>query len=177
MRREKGNGGKAENARSMLRSSPVYVNIEAVLNHSGLARDACLLADVLTAAGWSVTINTRHRSTLARGVHALAKSVRRYPYGLNIFLEQVDPRRFGLAPVHVLIPNQEWLRPETIPHLPRIDLVLCKTRHAERIFRDKGFPTAYVGFTSHDRFDSRASRDYGAFLHVAGVSQQRAPTP
>lgn len=150
-----------------------YLNVQATLNEAGLTRSAQLVAQALRAAGTCVTINTRHRSLMAHGRHKTAKLIRSHPFDVNIFLEDIDPACLPLAPIHVLIPNQEWFQDRARPHLGAIDAVLCKTRHAEEIFRPLVKRVEYSSFTSVDRRNARVRTDYGSFVHVAGRSKQK----
>ena len=59
-----------------------------------------------------------------------------------------------------------------MPLLPAFDAVLCKTRHAERIFRALGSDARYVGFTSPDRMREAVPRER-VFLHLAGRSSAK----
>lgn len=87
----------------------------------------------------------------------------------QIFLERIYRRLLPAAHCNVLIPNPEWMLDKWLPLLPQFERVLCKTRHAERVFSALGCRTGYIGFTSEDRFDARVPRRR-AFLHVAGRS-------
>jgi glycosyltransferase involved in cell wall biosynthesis len=51
-----------------------------------------------------------------------------------------------------------------------VDHILCKTRHAEAIFREHANSVRYIGFTSQDRRISGVKPDYGRFFHLAGRS-------
>ena len=150
-----------------------YVNIEAILNQAGLTRSAHLLAGALRDAGCRVTINTRHPSLFARGVHQVWKRRRRHPYDVNIFLEHVDPHSLNLAPINLLVPNQEWLREDTVPYLQVIDGTLCKTRHAEAIFAGRSRRAVFTSFTTADRLCAGIPPDYRRFFHLAGTSLQK----
>ena len=152
-------------------SSLLYINIQARQNQAGLQRSAGLLADVLRSAGWVVTINMAHRSRLARIRHKAAKLTRSHAYDLNIFLEQVEPFCLPLAEAHIMVPNQEWLRDNSTPYLTEMDAVLCKTRHAEEIFREKGFPTTFISFTSADRYDARLPAKLRRVLSPGGLQR------
>lgn len=92
---------------------------------------------------------------------------------LQIFSERVYKRCLPLGQINLLVPNPEWLLPKWLPLLPRFDAVLCKTHHAERIFRSLGCATRFIGFTSPDRHDPRVFRQR-AFFHLAGRSTARA---
>lgn len=155
----------------------LYINIQARQNQAGLARSAGILADVLRSAGWVVTINMAHRSHLSHIRHRAAKLTRTHPYDLNIFLEQIEPFCLPLAKRQILVPNQEWLRDRSTPYLGEMHAVLCKTRHAEEIFREAGFGTTFISFTSADRYDPGCPRNYDAFFHLAGSSEQKGTAP
>jgi hypothetical protein len=79
---------------------------------------------------------------------------------VNIFLERLHPNLFKMARRQILIPNQEWFFEKDRPHLREIDLVVCKTLHAEEIFSKLGCRTAFSSFTSTDRrmLNSRPKR-------------------
>jgi glycosyltransferase involved in cell wall biosynthesis len=154
-----------------------YINIQARQNQSGLQRSAELLADVLRSAGWAVTINVAHRSLVTHIRHKAAKLTRNHAYDLNIFLEEIKPFCLPLAKRQILVPNQEWLRDTCSPYLDEIHAVLCKTRYAEKIFREAGFPTTFISFTSADRYDAGCRRNYDAFFHLAGSSDQKGTAP
>ena len=155
----------------------LYINIQARQNQAGLQRSAGILADVLRSAGWIVTINMAHHSQLARIRHKAAKLTRNCAYDLNIFLERVEPFCLPFSKAHVMVPNQEWLRDNSTPYLTDMGAVLCKTRHAEDIFRAKGFPTTFISFTSADRYEAGRPRNYDAFFHLAGSSTQKGTAP
>jgi glycosyltransferase involved in cell wall biosynthesis len=155
----------------------LYINVQARQNQAGLERSAELLAGVLRSAGCIVTINVTHRSGLTHIRHKAAKLTRSHAYDLNIFLEEIKPFCLPLAKRQILVPNQEWLRDDCASYLDRIHAVLCKTRYAEKIFRDAGFPTTFISFTSADRYDAGRRRNYDAFLHVAGSSTQKGTAP
>lgn len=150
-----------------------YLNVQATLNDAGLSRSARILAHALKAPGRCVTINTRHKSFPAHARHRTAKLMRSHAFDVNIFLEDIDPDCLPLAPIHVLIPNQEWFHDRARPHLAVMDTVLCKTRHAEEIFAPLARRVAYTSFTSDDRRDARVKKDYGCFVHIAGRSEQK----
>lgn len=67
------------------------------------------------------------------------------------------------------MPNPEWTLPKWMRHLPDLDFVLVKTRHAETIFSDLGCKTRYTGFSSEDRWLPEVTKQTG-FFHLAGKS-------
>ncbi|MGE0666536.1 MAG: glycosyltransferase family 4 protein [Sphingomonadales bacterium] len=91
----------------------------------------------------------------------------------NIFVQDVKPGWLDMARRNVLIPNQEFCAAETVGLLGRIDMVICKSRHAEEIFRGLGCNARYTGFTCEDRYDPDVPRTRNRFLHVAGVTKQK----
>jgi hypothetical protein len=95
----------------------------------------------------------------------------------NIFLEIIDPQWLESAKTNILIPNPEWLRPDTRNQLGRMDYVLCKTRDAERIFRSIGCRTHYCGFSGTARIIENSQMHYGEFLHLGGQSPNKGTQP
>lgn len=157
-------------------------------NGAGLGRDLRLLVDVLSAANYRVTVTNRaHRARLGNRLRYFRNRVARLWHGwrtgrlnarydINLMLEHVRPEMFKQARCNVLIPNPEWLRDEWLPHLPSIDLVLAKTRHAERIFGELGCRTAYIGFASTDCLDPSVDRELD-FFHGPGRSNNKGTLP
>jgi glycosyltransferase involved in cell wall biosynthesis len=144
---------------------PFKINIIARTNGVGLDRDVDLIHAALTAGGFEVTVSH------CRGISSLR---RWFPgkqrFDANIFLERVFPRWFGSAKTNLLVPNQERFPKRHLPHLRHIDHILCKSRHAEQIFSDLGYPTRYIGFTSSDMLDGSVRPNYQSFFHLAGRS-------
>jgi glycosyltransferase involved in cell wall biosynthesis len=99
--------------------------------------------------------------------------VNRPEYDINLFYENILPGWFPRAQVNCMIPNQEWFRPHQMTFLKNIDMVLCKTRHAQEIFNRLGCHTEYISFTSMDRHLPQVAKDYRQFLHLAGASWTR----
>lgn len=87
---------------------------------------------------------------------------------VNIFLEIIFPRLINTASYNLLIPNQEWFKPGLKIYLPWIDLVLCKTREAERVFSALGCKTKFISFTSVDSLCPNTVKDFSQVLHFAG---------
>lgn len=141
-------------------------------NGVGLSRDLRLMAECLSQAGLEcerVAFGAGGRSGKAMQLDLWARRLRHGRTDVQVFLERVYPRCLPLSKRNVLVPNPEWLLDKWQPLLPRFDLVLCKTRHAQRIFDARGCPTAYIGFTSDDRRDVSVPRER-AFFHLAGSS-------
>jgi glycosyltransferase involved in cell wall biosynthesis len=144
-------------------------------NGVGLTRDLALMADVLRTAGMAVEqvgfgstgMRTRFRTAGLWGSRLLHGKV-----PVQIFSERVYTHCLPLASRNLLVPNPEWLLPKWLPLLPRFEAVLCKTHHAERIFRALGCRTRFIGFTSEDRHDAGVVRRR-AFFHLAGRSSAK----
>lgn len=159
-------------------------NIVGFDNMAGLSRDIDVLAAALTAHGWDVRYNGRVTRGAPRGEwerahwwlrrisrELLANVLRRTRYDVNVFLENIPPEFLPLARLNVLVPNPEFFRPSSEPHLSRIDLVLAKTKDASRVFGELGCRVGYMGFTSLDRsLHSRAGHKEHEALHIAGRS-------
>lgn len=140
-------------------------------NGVGLTRDMVLMADTLRAGGVPVqevgfTSQRLHDTGREARLWASRMLFGRVP--LQIFSERVQalPAAGADQPAGA---QPGWLLPKWLPLLPRFDAVLCKTHHAERIFRSLGCATRFIGFTSPDRYDARVFRQR-AFFHLAGRS-------
>lgn len=157
-------------------------------NGAGLSRDLQLLAETLREAGHQVTVSKLgHRgrlgnrlrqlhATLRAGLTRLSGGRLRHRFDINLMIEHVRPEFFKQARHNLLLPNPEWFREEWLGQLPRFDLVLCKTRHAERLFGALGATTRFVGFTSEDRRQQDVPRRPG-FFHGPGRSGNKGTLP
>lgn len=144
-------------------------------NGAGLSRDLRLVSETLVQAGHDVEViafgGSKGINALRQGGLILARSWRGRA-DAQIFIERVYPTLFELGRRNLLIPNPEWFPMQWRLHLPGFEHVLCKTLHAQAIFRNIGCETTYVGFTSEDRLDATVPRER-AFLHVAGRSSAK----
>lgn len=158
-------------------------------NGVGLSRDLHLLAAHLRARGYRVQFtSTRRRGGLPgliqriKGkchVWRLAHRRRRGqppPFDFVLMEEHIVTACLDDAPRRVLLPHPEWFLPRDMDALHRIDLVLTKTREAQRIFAGKGCRTLCIGFTSDDRRDLSVPRER-AFFHLAGSSRTKNTGP
>lgn len=156
------------------------VNLIAWNNGVGLTRDLRLLADALRAGGHEVHVTAVGRGKLRKwfrpplmrlrnGLQRLLGSPR---FDVNLMLERVRPEDFGSATRTLFVPNPEWCAPSDLAHLARLSGVLAKTRHAVQLFDALGARTAYMGFTSEDRFDANVPRER-RFFHLAGRSSNK----
>ena len=142
----------------------LHINIITRTNGVGLDQDVDLIFNVLTNAGFKVTISH------CRSIPFCSCLMRRAAqYDANIFLERIFPRWLSSAKKNFLIPNQERFPRRHLKYLRHVDAVLCKTRHALDIFA-KFAAAQYIGFTSEDRALPNVDKDYNTYLHLAGRS-------
>jgi glycosyltransferase involved in cell wall biosynthesis len=173
------------------------VNILSKDNGAGLSRNIRLLGELLGNAGFTTCLTVisekdLRRSAVCAGQLAvpLAKrlkcrarrwlarrGIQRRRFDVNLFMETVLPDWFAAARSNCLVPNPEWFEPWWRDYLPQFEIVLCKTRHAEQIFRDCGARVEFISFTSGDRFQADVRREDRAALHVAGTSLQKGTGP
>ena len=157
------------------------IQIIARDNGWGLSRDLSLLANALRERGHGVTITALRGGKLRKWLRPLGvrladwlrHSVGRSIYfDFNLMVERIRPEYFAEAGRNLLLPNPEWFADEDGPWLSRLDGVLAKTRHAERIFRKLGCTVHWVGFCSEDRLDRAVPRE-ARFFHLAGRSKNK----
>jgi hypothetical protein len=144
------------------------VNIIAPAYGFGYQADLELISNLLEQNGFDVTrtplpdIRKSHRAvTFAR---TMARRLSRFD--VNIFLGGIFPEWLPFARKNISVPNVEDIASHHHKLLPRIDLFIAKTRFTERVFREKGLPIEYSGFTSRDLLDTAVPRGYGTFFHA-----------
>ncbi len=148
-----------------------------ILSHGspGLNNDANVLKSQFEALGFQtyvprlsgMPIPIRRATRLTR----IARRLTGRKGVLNIHLEHIRPTWISNAYLNVLVPNQEWYLDSDSALLEQIDAVLCKTRHAEAIFRNMHPEVRYIGFTSVDRHLPDQTKDFREFLHIRGQSK------
>ena len=131
-----------------------------VIASKGLLRDAEILKVILKGMGHEVLIWQFDDNTEGERVDLL------------IFLEVLNPTFFKWAGRSILIPNPEWFRPQLAYLIPRLELVLCKTQDAVRLFTPIAKQVYYTGFTADDMYDPSVPR-LPVFLHNNGQSQAK----
>lgn len=133
--------------------------INLIYRHSGagLARDAVILTDELRKLGYSVK---EYKVNMTNPIREA---------DINIFLEEVQEYFFTFANKNYFIPNAEWYK-ASMWYIPDFDMIICKTREAERIFKPLNSNTVYMGFTSLDRFQKNVDKDFRLAIHFAGKS-------
>src|SRR5689334_4708363 len=108
------------------------VNVVGWSNRGGLRRDSEIVEGLLRAAGADVTSSSWYLSGKTRGARKLQTVVHRRwrrRFDLCIYLERAPAHLLAQGRRNWLIPNPEWLEPQQ-GVLPRIDLILAKSRHA-----------------------------------------------
>jgi hypothetical protein len=135
-------------------------------NNFGLTKDSDLLVHAMQAE--NLCGNIRKVSPIDRSF--FDRLLSRQWAGTAVHIERAFPAWFSAARRHILIPNQERFPHRHLGRLNTIDLVLCKSRYAEEIFKQYKATTEYLGFTSEDRLDSSVEKDWTGVFHLAGGS-------
>lgn len=141
-------------------------------NGVGLVKDADLLEVALLSGNFRIEQNRFKTNKFRKWLQRLAIQGSPTRPSINLFLERLHPALFNSAKLNVLIPNPEWTLSKWIKHLPDLDFVLVKTRHAETIFTNLGCNTRYTGFSSEDRWMPEVSKQ-DSFFHLAGKSSNK----
>lgn len=141
----------------------IITNID---NGKGLQRDYWLLREWLQERGHQVVGLQYDRDMHQR--HAPKADV-------NIFCETLVNDFFPAAGKNVVFVNPEWWHKHFDEYVDNLDLILCKTRHAESLFADTG-KALYTGFIADDRLDKDIPRKQ-RFLHVCGGSRAKNTKP
>lgn len=153
------------------------VNILLHVHTVGLRRDLRVFREVLRGRPVDLTITTFDPALaprLRRGVRrAIYTFLPRKRYDINVFVEEISEQWLPFARVNCLMPHQEWLSEGSRALLPRLDVVLSKTRFAESLFTELGLRSMYTGFTTLDRYNPGIRKDFNACIHVAGSSLQK----
>ena len=154
------------------------INILTHVHGLGLTRTVGVLSEALRRTGFRVTVTRFDRKWYLRawrGRKRIPKLFGRqlHHYDVNIFLETPVADWFPTAWVNCLIPNQEWVRPDEVDVLPRLDWILCKSDLAREIFERHGLRAVRLGFSSVDRHDPAVRREPNSCVHIAGRSIQK----
>ena len=154
-------------------SNPQVLRIVGRSNGVGLDRDAALVQESVSADIWT----ERHPlwSTLPVQESVMSTLL---PRGsdirlVSVFLERMPALWKYCRGLKLLIPNQERFPERHLGRLQQVDGVLCKSRHAEQVFRKYTDRVSYIGFTSVDRSIAGIEPDYSKILHVAGRSTMK----
>jgi len=139
----------------------LQINIFSHHNGKGLEADIKILKEALETLGQSVRCYDSH--SCSDDITAA---------DVNVFFEWITFKALPHAGLNWFVPNPEWYWHD-LDLLDCIDLILCRTKEAVRIFNDLNRKTYYLGFTSSDCFQNQIKKDFDLFLHVAGGSEQK----
>ncbi|MGZ0078322.1 glycosyltransferase [Methylomonas sp. YC3] len=89
---------------------------------------------------------------------------------LFIYFQILPTAWLKLSENNIFIPNQEFVREETIANLEKCHQIWCKTKYAHKIFQNRGLDSRYIGFSSEDMYLPQIEKDFRKFIHVAGRS-------
>lgn len=147
------------------------IHIIARKNGVGIDRDVAIMEEVLRPFSNVDYRSQKRPESLAAQLCALfSDKARRRTAALYLLTERI-PFLIGRLPGRVaLVPNQERFPLRHIRRLKNVDVVLCKTRHAQQIFDSLSCRTEFIGFTSADRALPDITPDFNRFFHLAGRS-------
>lgn len=141
-------------------SNGLNIHLICYRNGVGLNRDIDLLKEELTKLGHNVTFIPSN------------DKIPKPKADINVFLDVVEEYFFPYAEKNYLVPNPEWcfLSKE---QLLKFDLILCKTKEAERIFKSFNPNTIFMSFISKDCLNPLIYKNYKLPIHIAGASIQK----
>lgn len=136
------------------------INIVSNQNGVGLSQDIEILQTELVKLGHKVNfIEDKDLSAIQKA-------------DINVLIQPLNLLSLPYADRNYLIPNPEWCW-FTAEEIAQFDMILCKTREAERIYTPLNSNTVFMGFTCKDRYDPTAKKNYKAPFHLAGKSTQK----
>lgn len=144
-------------------STQPRINIVALKNGKGLEKDYNILEIELGKLGYQV--NYVDMFNLVPPSEA----------EINIFLETGNEYFFPYAKKNYLIPNPEWYTGGT-ELMQKFDLILCKTKEAQRIFGKHNPNTQFISFTCDDCYLPYIIKSYKLAQHFSGSSAQKGTT-
>lgn len=142
-------------AESPLNDKKLSINIITHKNGKGLEKDYQILDRELTSLGHTTNYVDIYGNKMPP------------PADVNLFLETANYSMFETAKKNYFIPNPELCMGDVDRVIRSLDLVLCKTREAERIF-SRWNNAQYLGFTSEDCCQSNYKKNYKLALHFSG---------
>src|ERR1700677_1274761 len=147
---------------------PRSIHVISPVAGFGNGLDLELVSMLLEQNGYEVTrYPVRQRGRKARYSHVAKRLFSfRGRFDVNIFLAPIFPEWLPMARKNILIPNAEGFAGHLHKYLPRIDLVLAKTRLTKQVFTKLGCRTEFTSFTSEDHFDEATPRDPTRFFHA-----------
>ncbi len=133
------------------------INIISWNNGVGLTNDFKILQEALTQLGHTVNyVSSRYPESAPKA-------------DVNIIIEYFDSALLSSADKNYFIPNAEYCD-ATEDEIKKFDLILCRTKEAERIFHPINPNTFYLGFTSLDRKKQGVKKNFNHLLHLKGMS-------
>ena len=152
------------NMTTMRSVAPARLRVNVVSwDGGGLGTDIDILMGVLTRAGCEVAFKGRRHRRPRNRAHSLlmtagvvlaqrwAQLTGRPQFDVNLFIESVFPEYLPTGRVNGLFIHPEWFRDENLPHLPRLDVLLCKTPSAVEAMSGLGVVCRDIAFTSPDK--------------------------
>lgn len=136
------------------------INLFFSMNGKGSQQDGFILKEAIESLGHSARCYEKPEANPAFA-------------DINVFFESFNEKQMSnqqaKAPNNWFIPNPElyW---QPFEELERFNLILCRTKQAERIFTTLGKPTYYLGFTSVDCYRPDIKKHYEKWIHIAGGS-------
>lgn len=146
---------------------PGSIHVVSPVAGFGNRLDLELVAKLLEENGFDVTrYGITDRTKLGRG-RKIAERLLKFKgrFDVNIFLAPLFPEWLPMARKNLLVPNVEGFPDHLRKWLPKIDLVLAKTRLTERAFGEIGCKTEFTSFTSPDHLDESVPRERMKFFH------------
>ncbi len=137
------------------------IHLFGKINGSGLETDKGILEKELTALGHKVKF-----FFFLAPIHPEEKA------DLNIHLEAINEECLNTAPLNFFIPNPEWYI-QDMDLLNDVDLIVCKTHEAERIFQQLHYKTFFLGFASPDCLRENVKKDFHQLFHLRGSSDTK----
>ncbi|MGK5595299.1 MAG: glycosyltransferase [Parachlamydiaceae bacterium] len=141
------------------------VNVFTWRNGEGLEADQKIISRVLEEQGHLV---------YCKDLYSVPENPEKVD--LNIFFQVIDNNWLPYAKANYFVPNPEWYYQE-ISLLKEVDLILCRTKEVERIFKDLNLPTYYLGFTSRDCYLPEVQKDFSVFFHLGGSQGYKGTAP
>lgn len=139
----------------------LQINIFSRINGQGLEADMAIFKEALENLGQSVRCYDFQSCP-----DDIAEA------DVNVFFQWITTDFFPHARLNWFVPNPEWYCHD-LNLLESIDLILCRTKETERIFKNLNRDTFFLGFTSKDCFQSEVKKDFNLFIHLAGGSDQK----
>lgn len=138
----------------------LQIHIFCEANGKGLEKDRNILAEELLRLNCKVSC---YNSSISEPL----------PFAdVNIFVQSINTNYLNSAKCNWFIPNPEWfLDPQET--LNSIDLILCRTKEVERIFKELGKSTYFLSFTSKDHYRKKFKQHTHRYFHLAGSNSQK----